>query len=56
MHFIKVNFIGKEIKEIFSEKEVIGADVVEFSPKENFYAEAFSLAKLCYKLMALKLR
>jgi len=44
------------LKEIFSEKEVIGADVVEFSPKENFYAEAFSLAKLCYKLMALKLR
>lgn len=44
------------LKEIFSEKEVVGADIVEFSPKENFNAEAFSLAKLCYKLMALKFK
>jgi agmatinase len=39
---------------IFKEKEVIGADVVEFAPTEAFEAEAYALAKLCYKIMALK--
>jgi agmatinase len=42
------------LKIIFKEKEVIGADVVEFAPKENFAAEAYALAKLVYKIMALK--
>ena len=42
------------LKEIFKHKEVIAADIVEFSPKENFQAEAYSLAKLVYKIMALK--
>jgi len=39
---------------IFQEKEVIGGDIVEFAPQENFRAEAFSLAKLAYKMMGLK--
>jgi agmatinase len=39
---------------IFSEKEVIGADIVEFAPVENFRAEAYSLAKLVYKIIAMK--
>ncbi|MEE9525143.1 MAG: agmatinase [Candidatus Woesearchaeota archaeon] len=39
---------------IFEMKEVIGADIVEFAPTQNFKAEAFSLAKLAYKIMALK--
>lgn len=39
---------------IFQEKEVIGADIVEFAPNYNFEAEAYSLAKLAYKIMALK--
>ncbi len=39
---------------IFEEKEVIGADIVEFAPNINFEAEAYSLAKLAYKLMALQ--
>ncbi len=39
---------------IFEKKNVIGADIVEFAPKENFRAEAFSLAKLAYKLFAMK--
>jgi agmatinase len=43
------------LKVIFKEKEVIAADIVEFSPKENFQAEAYSLAKLVYKIMAMKL-
>jgi N1-aminopropylagmatine ureohydrolase len=43
------------LKIIFESKEIIGADVVEFSPKDNFRTEAYSLAKLCYKLMALKI-
>ena len=40
---------------IFHDKEVIGADVVEFAPQEedNYSAEAYSLAKLVYKMMAL---
>ena len=42
------------LKIIFSYKNVIGADIVEFSPNENFQSEAFSLAKLCYKIMALR--
>jgi agmatinase len=42
------------LKVIFSEKEVVGADIVEFAPKENFQAEAYSLAKLCYKIMGMK--
>jgi len=39
---------------IFSKKQVIGADIVEFAPTENYRAEAYTLAKLAYKLMALK--
>ncbi|MAF13579.1 MAG: hypothetical protein CMI53_01665 [Parcubacteria group bacterium] len=39
---------------IFENKEVIGADVVEFAPENNFRAEAYSLAKLIYKIMSLK--
>lgn len=42
------------LKIIFENKEVIGADIVEFAPKENFIAEAYSLAKLSYKIMSLK--
>lgn len=39
---------------IFKNKNVIGTDIVEFAPETNFRAEAYSLAKLCYKLFALK--
>ncbi|MBS3120975.1 agmatinase [Candidatus Woesearchaeota archaeon] len=39
---------------IFQEKEVIGADIVEFAPNDHFDAEAYSLAKLGYKMMGLK--
>jgi agmatinase len=42
------------LKLIFMKKTVIGADIVEFAPKFNFEAEAYSLAKLVYKIMALK--
>ena len=42
------------LKVIFNEKEVVGADVVEFAPQENFQSEAYSLAKLVYKLMGMK--
>ena len=40
---------------IFKEKEVIGADIVEFAPQENFRSEAYSLAKLAHKLMSLSI-
>jgi len=39
---------------IFKEKEVIGADIVEFAPKINFESEAYALAKLTYKIINLK--
>ena len=48
------NNIIKILKLIFEQKEVIGADIVEFAPKINFEAEAYALAKLCYKIMGLK--
>jgi len=40
---------------IFNEKNVIGADIVEFSPKENnnYDAESYALAKLAYKMIGL---
>ncbi len=41
---------------ISQEKEVIGADIVEFAPNSNFEAEAYSLAKLAYKIMGLKVK
>ncbi len=39
---------------IFKEKNVIGSDIVEFSPENNSRAEAYSLARLIYKIFALK--
>jgi len=43
----------KALEIIFMEKKVIGADIVEFAPKENYEAEAYSLARLTYKIMSL---
>ena len=48
------NDVINSLKIIFEEKNVIGADVVEFAPKENFDSEAYALAKLVYKIMAMK--
>ena len=42
------------LKTIFKNKQVIAADIVEFAPNNNFKAEAYSLAKLTYKIMAMK--
>ncbi len=36
---------------IFQEKNVIGADIVEFAPTNNYRGEAYSLAKLVHKLL-----
>jgi len=44
------------LKIIFENKEVISSDIVEFAPKQCFESESFALAKLCHKLMSLKLR
>ncbi|TKJ17174.1 agmatinase [Candidatus Woesearchaeota archaeon B3_Woes] len=49
------NQVIEILEEIFKNKEVIGADINEFAPRYNFKAEAFSLAKLAYKIMALKI-
>ncbi len=51
------NQVIEILKNIFECKEVIGADIVEFAPKgteDNFRVEAYSLAKLIYKLMNMK--
>ena len=42
------------LKRLFEKKNVIGCDIVEFAPKENYNAEAFALAKLVYKIIAFK--
>lgn len=42
------------LKKLFEKKNVIGCDIVEFAPKENYEAEAFALAKLMYKIIALR--
>ena len=51
-------FFWKEFIElleiIFKNKNVIGADIVEFSPNNNFESESYFLSKLIYKIMALK--
>lgn len=44
------------LKKTFEKKNIIGADVVEFAPKENYTAEAYALARLVYKIMALKMQ
>ena len=44
------NDIINALELIFSEKKVIGADIVEFSPNINFESESYTLAKLTYKL------
>lgn len=45
--------VTDSLQEIFRQKEIVGADIVEFSPQENYRVEAYSLAKLVYKLFAL---
>ncbi len=43
------------LRRIFELKEVIGCDIVEFAPKENFRSEAYALAKLSYKMFSVKM-
>jgi len=47
------NNVINTLKIIFKKKEVIGADITEFSPTIYYQSEAYSLAKLAYKIMAL---
>jgi agmatinase len=42
------------IKKIFSQKNVVGVDIVELSPQKNLIHPDFTIAKLVYKLIALK--
>jgi len=48
------NNLIESLKLIFRNKEVIGADIVEFSPKHDFEPEAYALAKLTYKIMVMQ--
>lgn len=47
------NDIINILKIIFKKKSIIGCDVVEFAPTQNFESEAYSLAKLIYKIICL---
>jgi agmatinase len=46
-----VNFI----KRVFMKKKVVGVDIVELSPQKNLAHPDFSIAKLVYKIIALKI-
>jgi agmatinase len=48
------DYVLESLNLIFSEKLVLASDVVEFSPNNNYDAEAYSLAKLIHKLFVLK--
>lgn len=48
--------VVRVLEMVFSCKNVISCDIVEFAPKMNFEAEAYALAKLAYRLMGLKMR
>ena len=48
------NQVIKVLETIFSGKNVLSSDIVEFSPNHDFDAEAYSLAKLTHKLFILK--
>tara|TARA_Y100000310_G_scaffold124700_1_gene123375 strand:- start:3155 stop:4006 length:852 start_codon:yes stop_codon:yes gene_type:complete len=50
------NQIINSLTLIFQNKQVIGADIVEFSPNHHYNSEAYTLAKLAYKIMALELK
>ncbi len=42
------------LKKVFAEKEVVGFDLVELAPIENFKAPEFLVAKLYYKMLSYK--
>ena len=46
--------VTQYLKKVFSEKEVVGFDIVELSPSENNRAPDFLAAKLYYKMLSYK--
>jgi arginase family enzyme len=49
--------VNNLLKKVFEEKEVIGVDIVEFSPdtkNKACFAESYLLSKLIYKMIAYK--
>ena len=48
------NNIINSLELIFKHKQIIGVDIVEFAPNNNFESEAYTLAKLAHKIMALE--
>jgi agmatinase len=44
----------KFLRRVFTEKKVVGFDIVEFAPIENLKAPGFLIAKLYYKLLSYK--
>lgn len=44
------------LKEIFSKKNVVGADIVEVAPRENDQLTEFGAAQLCYYMIGLKFK
>lgn len=50
------NFIFGLLKEVFTKKNVVGADIVEVAPRENDQLTEFGAAQLCYYMIALKFK
>jgi agmatinase len=48
------NTMIRYLKKVFTQKEVIGFDIVELAPIENFTAPQFLAAKLYYKMLSYK--
>lgn len=46
--------VANYLKRVFKEKNVLGFDIVEFAPVENFRSPDFLVAKLYYKLLSYK--
>lgn len=50
------DFIFGLLKEVFIQKNVVGADIVEIAPRENDQLTEFGAAQLCYYMIALKFK
>ena len=48
------NPVLKFLKMVFSQREVMGFDIVELAPVEGFRAPEFLVAKLYYKMLSYK--
>lgn len=48
------NTVIRYLRKVFDQKEVLGFDIVELAPIDNFTAPQFLAAKLYYKMLSYK--